>query len=124
MADRAGGTLRAGELPLVVGGDCTILLGVLAAASGDPVTVTRTAVGVVYVDTHADLNTPDSANGALDWMGMAHALAVPGALRELVELGSRAPLLDWDAVAFLSFVPSELTEARAAAARRAQAAPA
>jgi arginase len=111
VADRAGSALRTGELPLIVGGDCTVLLGVLAAAQGDHVTVTRTTAGVVYLDSHPDLNTPGTASGALDWMGMAHAMAVPGALRELVELGSRAPLLAWHEATFLSYVPSELTEA-------------
>ena len=114
-----GDALRVGERPLVVGGDCTILLGVLAAAaeaSSDAAGAGRAVgrgadVGLVYVDTHPDLNTPDSANGALDWMGTAHALAVPGSVPELVGLGPRGPLLAWDRVAFLSYVPSETTEA-------------
>ena len=47
-------------------------------------------VGLLYFDTHADLNVPDSVReGALDWMGMAHMLGEPGARPELVEVGGR-----------------------------------
>jgi arginase len=110
VAQRTRDALQAGELPLVVGGDCTIVLGALAALveralAGGP------DVGLVYLDAHPDLNTPEAVfQGALDWMGMAHVLAVPGAVTELVELGPRVPLLAWDKVAFLSFVESEVTE--------------
>ena len=35
----------------------------------------------LYLDRHYDLNTPESTtDGALDWMGLAHALALPGCL--------------------------------------------
>ena len=76
---------------LVVGGNCTIALGVIAAmrrVAADP-------VGLLYVDRHYDLNTPQSTtDGALDWMGMAHALHLPGTLDELVDVLGPTPLLD------------------------------
>jgi len=105
VAQRTGAALQDGALPLVVGGECTILLGVLAGfleAGSD--------VGLVYLDAHPDLNTPDSVvQGALDWMGMAHVLALPGSLGELRRVGPRAPLLGWDDVVFFGSVESELT---------------
>ena len=63
--------LAAGELALVLGGDCTVGLGTRrrarCPASG--------RLGLVYLDMHGDLNTPDSVpDGALDWMGVAHML--------------------------------------------------
>jgi arginase len=52
-------------------------------------------VGLIYFDTHADLNVPASVReGTLDWMGMAHMLGVEGAVPELVAAGPRAPLLE------------------------------
>jgi arginase len=58
---------------LVIGGNCTIALGVMAAL--DP------SAALIYVDRHYDLNTPDSTtDGALDWMGMAYALGVADGL--------------------------------------------
>ena len=94
-----------GRIPLVLGGDCTILLGVLAGlARREPSTA------LVYLDAHPDLNTPRSVvQGALDWMGMAHVLAQPDAVEELTTLGPRVPLLDWDDVTFFGIVDSELT---------------
>jgi arginase len=34
---------------------------------------------LLYADRHYDINTPETTtDGALDWMGLAHALALPG----------------------------------------------
>jgi arginase len=93
------------ELPFVMGGDCTILAGVLSALvrrDADP--------GLVYFDAHPDLNTPTAVvQGALDWMGMAHILGLPDTVAELRDVGPRSPLLAQDAVVFFSYVPSEMT---------------
>jgi arginase len=92
----------AGDGPLLVlGGDCSIELGVLAGqlAQDD-------SVGLVYLDLHPDLNTPESVvEGTFDWMGMGHALAVPDAEPELVGIGPRTPLLNDDQVLFLGYGP-------------------
>jgi arginase len=76
--------------PLVLGGDCTIELGTVAglhARHGD-------RVGLLYVDLHADLNEPDRVTwGAMDSMGMAHALGTLGADPRLSKAFDRTPLL-------------------------------
>jgi arginase len=81
--------LRTGELPLVLGGDCTVGIGTVAgaiAAGEDP--------RLVYLDLHADLNTPSSVpDGALDWTGVAHMLDLDGADDRLAGAGPRRPLL-------------------------------
>lgn len=68
--------LADGSVALVLGGDCTTGLGSIAALTAiDP------DAGVVYLDLHADMNVPASVtDGALDWMGLGHALDLPGAL--------------------------------------------
>lgn len=67
--------LQDGERPLVLGGDCTIGLGTIAALD---------VPGLVYLDLHADMNVPSSTpDGALDWMGIGHALALTGCLPAL-----------------------------------------
>ena len=91
----------AGWTPLVLGGDCTITLGVLAglAQGGD--------VGLVYLDGDADLATPESGgSGVLDTMGMTHMLG--GGADALSRLGPRFPLLRPDQVALFAFDPAEL----------------
>ena len=90
---------------LVLGGDCTIELGTVAGH-----VAREEDVGLVYFDVHPDLNTPASVHeGALDWMGMAHALGVDGAERELAGIGSRTPLLDDHQVLFFSYGPDQAT---------------
>jgi arginase len=97
---------REGSGPvLVLGGDCTIELGTVAGH------VARDEeVGLVYFDVHPDLNTPASVHeGALDWMGMAHALGVDGAEPELAGIGARTPLLGDRQVLFFSYGPDQAT---------------
>jgi arginase len=99
-AARVEAALGDGPL-LVLGGDCSIELGTLAGhlARDD-------SVGLVYLDLHPDLNTPESViEGTFDWMGMAHALGVPGAEPELAGIGPRTPLLGDEQVVFLGYGP-------------------
>lgn len=77
-----------GEAALVLGGDCTIALGVVAGALSDDA-----SVGLIYIDGDADLNVPETAEGALDWTGIAHMLDLPGALPDLSVLASKQPML-------------------------------
>lgn len=89
LSEAAAPHLAAGERLLVLGGSCTVAVGVCAALA---------RVGqrprMVYVDRHLDLNTPRSTTeGSLSWMGMAHALALEGAAVELADATGGAPLL-------------------------------
>lgn len=78
------------ELTLVLGGDCTVGIGTVAGV--------QQAVGPVtllYFDLHSDLNTPATAgDGALDWMALAHMLAIEGSERALAFAAGTAPLLE------------------------------
>ena len=107
--------LTRGDNLLVLGGNCTVALGVVAAlrrVSADP-------VGVLYVDRNYDINTPEStADGALDWMGMAHALSLPGSLEVLADVLGPRPLLEPDQVAWLGVEDRFATEWERAEARR------
>jgi arginase len=60
----------AGALPVILGGDCNVALGVVAGLSG-------TATGVVWFDAHGDFNTPEtSPSGFLDGMPLAMTCGV------------------------------------------------
>ena len=97
-AERVRSALAAGEVALVLGGDCTVGLGTVAGSVPE-----SGRVGLVYLDVHGDLNTPDSVpDGALDWMGVAHMLGEPNTMRELREFGPRVPLLDDDQIVLLA----------------------
>ena len=105
----------------MLGGDCTVGIGTVAGHVGS-----GERVGLVYFDSHADLNVPESVpEGALDWMGMAHMLGEEGAEPELVNSGPRAPLLETDQVLLFAWGPGQATafereviERRSFAARR------
>jgi arginase len=79
-----------GDLTLVLGGDCTIELGTLAGLQQR----LGGRVGLLYFDLHADMNAPSTVRwGALDSMGIAHALADDVAEPALSTAFPRTPLL-------------------------------
>jgi arginase len=90
-----------GSAALVLGGDCTITLGVLAGLSR------QADVGLVYFDGDVDLNVPESSgSGVLDTMGMTHALG--GGTPRLSGVGQQSPMLADDHVVLFGFDPGEL----------------
>ena len=80
--------LAAQEDVLVLGGDCTVEIGTVigAIAAGE-------RHGLIYIDFDADLTTPATSDGALDWTGVAHLLDVPGCEASLAGLGPHRPML-------------------------------
>jgi arginase len=73
MADAVEAATRAGEFPLVLGGDHSLAIGVLgglARAAGAP-------GAVLWIDAHGDLNTPDtSPSGNIHGMPVAAAVGL------------------------------------------------
>lgn len=106
VARRVTSLMRRGHVPIVLGGDCTITLGVVAGAvEVDP------EVSLVYFDGDADLLTPATTrSGILDGMGMAHLLGLEGAASSLAGIGSRRPLLTGSKVSMVGFEESDLAE--------------
>lgn len=91
VADRVAGAIADGRVALVLGGDCTVWIGTYLG-----VRRVRESPWLIYMDPHPDLNTPaDNSTGALDWMGSAHLLGIPGALPALADLEHR-PILTPD----------------------------
>ncbi len=104
-AERVRDALAAGEWPLVLGGDCTVGVGTVAGHLPE-----SGRLGLVYLDLHADLNTPGTViDGALDWMGVAHLLGEPEATPGLRDIGPRVPLLDDDQIVLLGFGAAHAT---------------
>jgi arginase len=78
------------RVALVLGGDCTVGIGTVAG-----IQQALGRVALAYFDLHSDLNTPASAtDGALDWMALAHMLAIEGTEPTLTAAAGNAPLLD------------------------------
>ncbi|OFT60372.1 arginase [Brachybacterium sp. HMSC06H03] len=94
------------ERLLVLGGNCTIALGTCAALQRNGV-----EPGLVYIDRHFDLNTPASTTeGALDWMGLAHALDLEGSAPALVDVLGPRPLLRQARLSFLGIDATQATD--------------
>jgi arginase len=93
------------RVALVLGGDCTVGIGTVA---GIQLAIGR--VALAYFDLHSDLNTPASTtDGALDWMALAHMLAIEGTEPTLTEAAGNAPLLDPDQVVLFAHGRSHAT---------------
>lgn len=92
---------------LVLGGSCTVAVGVCAAMA-----VAGLEPRVLYVDRHLDLNTPESTDeGSLSWMGMAHALDLEGAATQLAGIVGDRPILRPEALSYLGVNPERETTA-------------
>ncbi|WP_127499599.1 arginase family protein [Actinoplanes solisilvae] len=93
--------LADGRTPLVVGGDCSITVGVMAGfdrATYEP--------GLLYMDGGPDLFTPETRpNGNLDAMGVGHLLRLPGCLIEVASVGP--PLTTDRVVSYGDALPDE-----------------
>jgi arginase len=94
IAGLVGDASTAGEIPLVLGGDHSVALGTLgglASAHGPG--------GVLWVDAHPDINTPDtSPSGNVHGMPLAAAL---GLAREFESEAWTLPAVDPDRVALI-----------------------
>jgi arginase len=102
VADRVAQTVAAGRVPLVLGGDCTITLGVVAGLLRH-----HPDVGLLYFDGDVDLSTPaESQSGILDAMGVAHLLG-DGA-PALARVGPRHPMLPAERLLLFGFDPVEV----------------
>ena len=105
-ADAVAGLAGPGQIPLVIGGDCTITLGVIAGFRRR-----HPDIGLVYLDGDADLGTPDGGGGSgiFDSMGVTHLLG--GGAPELARLAGRPPLLDPARLAIIGADPRETDDA-------------
>jgi arginase len=105
VRDRVAAVLADGGAPLVVGGDCTITLGVVAGFGP--------GVRLVYEDGDTDLgglgNADAPGSGILDSMGVAHMLG--SGAPELTGLGSAVPLVAPERLALVGGDPRETTAA-------------
>lgn len=94
VAGKVHESLEENNKVLVLGGDCTVELGVVAGCLE-----LSENIGLVYIDLDTDLNTPISVeDGALDWMGLAHLLGIAGTYGKLTSIGKKTPMLRADQV--------------------------
>jgi arginase len=112
VRDAVATILDHGHLPLVIGGDCPLLLGCLAASSG------RDRVGLLFVDGHEDGYLPmQSSTGEAADMELAFALGMADAAWSR-ELSTLLPLVAPTDVRILGARDAELLRAEGVASLR------
>lgn len=107
LADEVDATMKRGHLPIVLGGDHALAMGSLAG-------VVRNVekVGVLWIDTHPDINTPQgSLTGHIHGMPLAVALGATGEdLPRSTGLAGFSPMLQADQIAYLGIRDIDLFE--------------
>jgi len=94
-------------VPLVLGGDCTITVGVVAGLLRH-----QPDLGLIYFDGDADLTTPETTHsGIFDSMGVSHLIG--NGDPELAHIGPRFPLVPQDRIVLFGFQPYEIEPAEA-----------
>jgi len=79
-------SLDAGALPVVLGGDHSVAAGSVAASAGWITATTGLPLGLIWVDAHGDMNTPDTS-GSGNVHGMPLAALLGQAPEELASIG-------------------------------------
>lgn len=94
------------EIPVVIGGDCTITLGVVSGVLDH-----HPDANLAYFDGDTDLSTPATTrSGILDAMGIAHLLNIDGVDPRLASIGPATPLLDGVQLALIGYEDGDLSD--------------
>jgi len=106
LADCIEKIVSAEQIPLVIGGDCTITIGVVAGFLRK-----QPDLALLYMDGGLDAVTQAAYRlGRLDSTGMAHLLAEPGSEPLLSEVGPRYPLMAGTNIVPFGYIPGEPPE--------------
>lgn len=101
-------TLEAGEIPVVLGGDHSIAIGTVAGVA-EYFHERDEKIGLIWVDAHADMNTPEtSPTGNIHGMPLATVLG-RGHPR-LVEMGGFSPKVDARNICLIGIRDIDATE--------------
>lgn len=96
MVESAAGR---GRVPLVLGGDHSVAIGTIAGMSRH-FRARQNKMGLIWIDAHADMNTPESSpSGNVHGMPLACSIGLGPA--ELTEIGGYAPKVEPGSVAII-----------------------
>jgi arginase len=100
LADAVGDAIDRGEFPVVLGGDCSIVLGDLLALKR------RGRYGLLFIDGHADFYQPEvNPNGEAASMDLAFATGRGPSI--VADIEGRGPLVNDDDVVAFGFRDAE-----------------
>ena len=92
MADMVEGAMERGRAPVVLGGDHSIAVGTIAGVARHHRRQQR-KVGLIWIDAHADMNTPDSSPSG-NVHGMPLACVTGKGPGELTGLAGTVPMVE------------------------------
>ena len=92
LSEMVGKAAEQGRVPLVLGGDHSVAIGTVAGMSGY-FHKREQRLGLIWIDAHADMNTPESSPSG-NIHGMPLACVIGLGPKELKEIGGFAPLVN------------------------------
>lgn len=92
LAEAVESVVTAGKFPLVLGGDHSVAVGTVAGVS-HAFRKRGEKIGVIWIDAHADMNTPDSSPSG-NVHGMPLACCIGRGPQELTQLFNYAPKVE------------------------------
>ncbi len=87
LADKIRSMFQAGYSPLVIGGDCSVLMGIIEGLGNS-----KRKIGMIYMDAHGDFNTPETTPSGIIG-GMDVAIAAGRGPRRLASMFGHSPLI-------------------------------
>lgn len=93
LASEVQNVMRAGEMPIVLGGDHSIAIGSVAGVAAFTRERNNEPIGLIWIDAHADMNTPETTHSG-NVHGMPLAALLGYGAPELTHVAGFAPKLD------------------------------
>ena len=108
LAQRTHDAVKAGSVPVTLGGDHSLAMGSISGVA-KAVRAQKKRFGVLWVDAHGDINTPQtSPSGNVHGMPLAHLLGMGD--RTLAKLAGFAPAIEAGRVAIVGVRDLDLAE--------------
>jgi arginase len=109
LAEKVKTTIGTGRLPFIVGGDCSMLMGIIEGLRS-----LELKIGMVYMDAHGDFNTPETTPSGIIG-GMDVAIAAGRGPEKLAAMFGHSPLLPEENVVLYGVRDLDPLEAKALA---------
>lgn len=112
LAERVKTAIKAECCPFIVGGDCSMLMGIIEGLRS-----LNTKIGMVYMDAHGDFNTPETTPSGIIG-GMDIAIATGRGSEKLTAMFGHSPLLPEENIVLYGARDLDPLEAKALSASR------
>lgn len=108
LAARTAEVIRNGEFPVVLGGDHSLSAGSVAGAA-TALAERGQRLGVIWLDAHGDINTPESSlSGNVHGMPVAHLLGLGD--RDMASIATPSPALRAEDIVYVGLRDVDLAE--------------